>query len=105
MTADAPMALLERRRVIGEKVMISHVTLHAGCEVPVHSHENEQFTCILSGRLEFTLGDDRRRVTVRAGEVLHLPSNIPHGAFAPEETAVLDIFAPPSAETGIDRKG
>lgn len=97
------MSLLERRRVMGDKAMISHITLHKGCDVPVHSHENEQFTSVLSGRLEFTLGDERRRVTVRAGEVLHLPSNLPHGAYAPEETTALDIFAPPSAMTGIDR--
>lgn len=102
MTVDSPMALLERRRLIGEKVMISHVTLHTGCDVPVHAHENEQFTCVLSGSLEFTLGEEQRKVTVRAGEVLHLPSNLPHGARAPEETTVLDIFAPPSAGTGID---
>jgi quercetin dioxygenase-like cupin family protein len=104
VTADSPMALLERRRVVGEKVMISHVTLHQGCDVPIHSHENEQFTCVMSGRLEFTLGDERRKVMVNAGEVLHLPGNLPHGAYAPEETTVLDVFAPPSAGTGIDRR-
>lgn len=103
VTADAPMNLLERRRVVGEKVMISHVTLHKGCDVPIHAHENEQFTCVLEGRLDFILGEEKRKVTVCAGEVLHLPSNLPHGAYAPEETTVLDIFAPPSAATGIDR--
>lgn len=103
---DVPMALLERRRVVGEKVMISHITLHKGCRVPTHSHENEQMSCILSGRLRFGLGaegsPDRREVTLGPGEVLHLPSNVPHSAEALEETVVLDVFAPPSVGTGID---
>jgi quercetin dioxygenase-like cupin family protein len=109
LPADAPMPMLERRRVVGQRAMISHVTLRKGCGVPLHSHENEQFACILSGRLRFTLGAegsaDRRVVVVGAGEVLHLPANLPHAAFAEEETVVLDVFSPPSEETGIDRRG
>lgn len=108
LSSDSPMALLERRRIIGEKMMISRVLLRKGCDVPTHSHENEQFVCILSGRLRFGIGDPggpgRREVVVSAGEVLHLPSNLPHSAYAEEETLVLDIFSPPSAKTGIDRK-
>jgi len=105
---DTPMALLERRRVIGAQAMISHVTLHKGCSVPTHAHENEQFACILSGRLLFGLGMegsvDHRELSVGAGEIMHLPANIPHSAVALEDTVVLDIFSPPSATTGIDRK-
>jgi len=105
---DEPMPLLERRRVIGEQAMISHVTLQKGCLVPTHSHPNEQITCLLSGRLKFTLGDEgaasRQTVIVGPGEVMHLPGNVPHAAEAMEETVVLDVFSPPSANTGIDRK-
>lgn len=107
LPVDAPMPLLERRRVIGEKAMISHITLRKGCEVPTHSHANEQFSCVLSGCLRFGLGavgsPERSEVDVRAGQVIHLPSNLPHSAFAVEETIVLDVFSPPSATTGIDR--
>jgi len=105
---DQPMALLERRRVIGERAMISQVQLKKGCFVPTHAHINEQFACIMSGRLHFIIGpaDDKSRVelTVAAGEVLHLPSNVPHSAEALEDTVVLDIFSPPSDKTGIDRE-
>lgn len=107
MPVDAPMALLERRRVIGEKAMLSHITLRKGCDVPTHSHANEQFSAVLSGRLRFGLGaegsPERREVDVRAGQVIHLPSHLPHSAHAAEDTVVLDIFSPPSAGTGIDR--
>lgn len=101
---DRPMALLSRRRVIGEKSMISRVVLERGCDVPVHTHENEQISVIISGCLRFTLGAEGTVREVAAGEVLLLPSGCPHGAYALEETVVLDIFAPPSAGTGIDRK-
>jgi quercetin dioxygenase-like cupin family protein len=104
---DTPMPLLERRRIIGEQAMLSQVLLRKGCAVPLHAHENEQFACILQGCLRFTLGAEgapgRRTVDVRAGEVLHLPANVPHAADALEDTLVLDVFSPPSATTGIDR--
>lgn len=104
LPCDRPIPLLERRRVIGERAMISHVTLRQGCSVPMHAHENEQFCCVLSGRLKFTLGGDTpREAVVGAGEVIHLPSNLPHAAEAMEDTVVLDVFSPVSEKTGIDR--
>lgn len=106
LAKDTPMALLERKRIIGEKAMLSQVLLKKGCDVPTHAHENEQFAFIMSGRLRFGIGAvgsaERREVVVSAGEVLHLPANVPHSAFAEEETLVLDIFSPPSQTTGID---
>lgn len=98
---DAPMAKLERRRVIGTEAMISHITLHQGCDVPMHAHGNEQFAVVLSGKVRFTLGGGEARV-LGAGEVLHLPSHAPHAAYAIETAIVLDVFAPPSQLTGID---
>lgn len=106
LESDEPMALLSRKRVIGEKAMISRVVLKKGCLVPRHAHEDEQFACIIAGALEFTIGDGSqpRVITARSGEVMHLPSNIPHAAKAHEDTVVLDIFSPPSETTGIDRQ-
>lgn len=98
---DAPMPLLERRRLVGSEAMLSYVTLHEGCAVPSHSHPNEQFACVLSGKVRFTLADGER--VLGAGEVLHLPSRAPHAAAAIEAAVVLDVFAPPSEATGIDQ--
>ena len=103
---DNPMALLDRRRIIGEQAMISQVRLQRGCDVPTHAHENEQFAMVMSGRLRFGIGGSggaQREVIVSAGEVLHLPANVPHSAYAEEDTVVLDLFSPPSEKTGIDR--
>ena len=87
--------LLSRRLVTGTRGMLAHVYLKTGCIVPKHAHENEQFTYILEGALKFFIGDERNEVTVRAGEVLHIPSNVPHEAHALEDTLDLDVFCPP----------
>jgi quercetin dioxygenase-like cupin family protein len=88
--------LLERRLITGERMMLTHVYLDKGCIVPRHSHENEQITYILEGALHFWLGEDEQeQVVVRAGEVLLIPSNLPHRAEALEDTLDVDIFCPP----------
>ncbi len=87
---------LERRLVTGERMMLAHVYLKKGCLVPRHQHENEQLTYILEGALHFWLGEDEgEEVVVRAGEVLTIPSNLPHKALALEDTVDVDIFSPP----------
>ncbi|HEU4563584.1 MAG TPA: cupin domain-containing protein [Gemmatimonadaceae bacterium] len=88
--------MLARRLITGDRMMLAHVYLERGCIVPKHRHENEQFTYILEGALRFRLGEDgAEEVVVRAGEVLHIPSNLPHEAEALEDTLDVDIFSPP----------
>ena len=88
--------LLERRLITCERMMIAHVYLKKGAIVPKHSHENEQITYILEGALHFWIGaEGEEEVVVRAGEVLHIPSNVPHMAKALEDTLDVDIFSPP----------
>src|SRR3954464_10866217 len=87
---------LSRRLITGERMMLAHVYLEKGCIVPKHSHENEQLTYILDGALKFWIGEDQKEeIVVRAGEVLLIPSNIPHKAEALEETLDVDVFSPP----------
>jgi quercetin dioxygenase-like cupin family protein len=96
---------LSRRLVSGEKGMLAQVYLAKGVVVPKHSHENEQFTYILEGALIFRMGEDQsEEVVVRAGDVLHIPANVPHSAEALEETLDLDVFVPPRQDwlTGAD---
>ena len=88
--------MLERRLITADRMMLAHVYLKKGCIVPKHSHENEQLTYILEGALKFWIGDDQKReVVVRAGEVLVIPSHVPHKAEALEDTLDVDVFSPP----------
>jgi quercetin dioxygenase-like cupin family protein len=90
---------IERRLVVSERMMLAHVYLERGAIVPLHWHENEQLTYVLDGALRLWVGDDGspdcRTYDVRAGEVLVIPSNMPHRAEALEDTLDVDVFCPP----------
>lgn len=88
--------VISRKIISGEKAMVAQVFLKKDAVVPEHHHESEQITYILEGALKFEL--EGREVVVRAGEVLHIPSNVPHRAVALEDTLDLDIFSPIRAD-------
>ena len=88
--------MIDRRVITGDRMMLAHVYLAKGSIVPRHSHENEQLTYILQGALKFWIGEDgAQELIVRAGEVLVIPSNVPHRAEALEDTLDVDVFNPP----------
>ena len=96
---------ITRKLITGERMMIAHVRLKKGDDVPRHQHENEQLTYILEGVLRFWLGEDESQlVDVAAGEVVVIPSNVPHRALALEDTLDVDVFNPPRQDwlTGTD---
>lgn len=87
---------ISRRLITGDDMMLAHVYLAKGAIVPQHSHHNEQLTYIIEGALHFWIGaDGKEEIVVGAGEVLHIPSNVPHRAEALEDTLDVDIFSPP----------
>jgi quercetin dioxygenase-like cupin family protein len=92
---------LSRRIVTGKEVMVAHVHLKAGCVVPKHHHVNEQVTYILQGAMRLWVGDkvdsrsDADGIVLTTGELLVIPSNVPHRAVALEDTLDMDVFAPP----------
>ncbi len=85
--------LLSRKIITGDRTMIAHIFLKKGCVVPAHSHDNEQMTYVISGALLFTING--REILLKAGEVMHIPSNVVHGAVAVEDTLDMDVFCPP----------
>src|SRR2546425_4143419 len=84
--------LISRKVISGDKAMVAQVFLKKGAVVPEHHHESEQITYILEGALKFEI--EGKVVVVRKGEVLSIPSNVPHRAVAMEDTLDLDIFSP-----------
>jgi len=86
-------SLIGRQMVVGTNLMVARVLLKKGAIVPMHSHHNEQVTYVLEGVLRFSI--DNQEITVSAGEVLCIPSHMPHAAVALEDTVDLDIFNPP----------
>jgi quercetin dioxygenase-like cupin family protein len=84
--------MISRKVISGEKAMIAQVFLKKDAVVPEHYHESEQVTYILEGALKFEL--EGREVVVHKGEVLRIPSFVPHRAVALEDTLDLDVFSP-----------
>lgn len=83
---------MSRRVVSGEKLMVAKICVSKGCLVPVHHHESEQISIILQGAMKYEV--EGRELMARAGEVLVIPSNVPHGSLATEDTIAFDVFSP-----------
>jgi quercetin dioxygenase-like cupin family protein len=87
---------LWRRFVSGQRITMAQFFFAEGGTVPRHQHENEQLMYVVEGTLRVTVGDEE--VIVRRGEVLHIPSDVPHSAVALEDTVDLEIFSPVRAD-------
>ena len=87
---------IDRKIINGNRMMLTQVFLKKGSVVPMHSHDNEQLTYILEGALKFWIAEeDSEPIVVSAGEVLVIPSNVPHKAEALADTLDVDVFSPP----------
>jgi quercetin dioxygenase-like cupin family protein len=87
---------IERRFLHGERAMVAQIYLKKGTVVPKHVHEAEQISYIVEGKLRLQLGEDGSQVfDVPAGEVLIIPSNVPHSAVALDDVYDIDVFSPP----------
>ncbi len=83
---------MSRRVITGERAMIAEISIAKGGVVPLHHHESEQLSYCVEGSLTFQI--EGKEITVRAGEVLVIPSNVPHSAVARENFRGFDVFSP-----------
>ena len=84
--------MISRKIVTGDREMLAQIYLKKGAIVPAHTHESEQMTYVLHGALKFLIAGEE--ITVREGEVLHIPSWVEHQAEALDDTFELDVFSP-----------
>ena len=91
--------MLSRKVIVGEREMLVQSYVKRGCLVPVHAHDSEQMTYVLQGALKFVVAGEE--ITVREGEVLHVPAGVAHHAEALEDTFELDVFSPPRPSLAI----
>jgi quercetin dioxygenase-like cupin family protein len=88
-------ANMQRRIVTGERMTVARIYFKDGFLVPLHSHENEQITQVISGRMRFAFGDDRSEVMeLGPGDVVVIPSNLPHEALAIGDVEEMDMWTP-----------
>lgn len=82
------------RPLFGKQLMISHVTFAANSVAPAHQHVQEQISYVITGRLEFQVGDKKQMIG--PGDAVTIPGNVPHSAVAFEEGCTcIDVFSPP----------
>ena len=84
---------ITRRVLVGDKEMVVWWSMTAGAHAAAHKHPHEQVFWVLKGKMEFRLGDDKR--ACGPGDVGVIPGGVEHEAWFPEDTEVVDVFAPP----------
>ncbi len=84
---------LFRKIVAGQRAMFTQFILKKGAHVPAHNHESEQISYVIEGKLRLNING--KKYVLEKGELIIIPSNVVHEAFAEEDTIVIDIFAPP----------
>lgn len=88
---------LNTRIFVGDRSMLSVVTVAPHAEGRVHHHPQEQWGVLLEGsgvRMQ-----DGREFAVKAGDFWCTPGGVPHSFCAgPDGARVLDIFSPPRDE-------
>ena len=86
------------RTPFGKNIMLSLVEIDAGWVVPTHSHPHEQIAYVLSGRIDFHIGDEV--ITLGAGGLLVIPPNAVHWGVVVGDDPVLnlDVFTPKRTE-------
>jgi len=86
---------MQRQIVTGERMTVARIYFKDGFLVPRHSHENEQITQVVSGTMRFRFGADGSEVVdVGPGEVVVIPSNLPHEALCVGDVEEVDMWAP-----------
>ena len=85
-------ATLARRAVSGERGTLVQFTIDRGGEAKRHAHDNEEYCVITSGSLKFIFDD--REIMGKAGDIVIIPPNVPHGIAALEDSVFVDFFTP-----------
>ncbi len=83
---------ISRRFITADNITLARFELTKGGVVPMHQHDNEQVTFVLSGTLRFHINGGE--TDVGPGEVLQIPGGVPHEVHVLEDALVIDVFSP-----------
>lgn len=90
---------MKRQIITGEKMMIARMNFKDGFLVPLHQHVHEQITQVVTGSMRFWFGEKKEQVMdLHAGDVVVIPSNVPHEALMIGEVVEIDSWSPPRAD-------
>ena len=80
------------KMVHSDTMTIAYWDIDQGCDLPEHSHHQEQVVNVTDGQLELIVSGKKHRLT--PGKVLVIPSNAVHSGKALTRVSVMDIFSP-----------
>ena len=83
---------LKGKFVHGDKISWVFWDVKKGSVVEKHNHIHEQTMHVVEGEFEFTL--DRKTKKYSNGDVVVIPSNIPHSGKALTNCKLMDVFSP-----------
>ncbi len=84
--------LAGRKAVHGEQITLARFRFDKGNQVAMHHHANDQITTVESGSVRMTCGNEE--FVLKAGDMVHVPPNVPHGNIALENTIIVELFSP-----------
>ena len=77
--------------VAGNEAVVSFLTIPAGTYFPVHQHVAEQIMVVVEGYIDQVI--DGKIYRVNSGDVIVMPSNVPHGGYVREQDCRSSIFS------------
>ncbi len=78
------------------EMMMVEVRFEKGGVGAMHTHPHVQSTYVKNGTFRFTI--DGEYVTVREGDSIAFPANVPHGTVCLEAGILVDVFTPMRAD-------
>ncbi len=92
LPAENISGTIRRQVVWGEQGTLARFRFEKGVHVSPHRHPAEQFTCLVAGSMRIRVGAEE--VTMRAGDMVVVPSATEHEVWVLEDTEVIDFFSP-----------
>jgi quercetin dioxygenase-like cupin family protein len=75
-----------------DHMTIGEVELRPDIVLPMHRHPHEQISYVISGRFEFTVGDET--TILGPGMAALIPGGVTHGGRTLTACRVIDMFSP-----------
>lgn len=78
--------------VHGKNTSMHEFHLDTGAKIPPHKHPHEQTGYLVSGKMNFTIGNDT--FLAEPGTCWNIPGDVEHNVDVLEEAVVIEIFSP-----------
>lgn len=93
MTPEIISGNMERRMVSGKHMTLATYKIPQGTLIRMHKHPSEQFMYVQAGLI--TVTSEGQDYQVVDGDILIIPSNVPHQIQAMQDTELVLVFSPP----------